>query len=80
MAFDTWLDTFIKEKEIDPEHTFNVSGPSGMNIIPLEVLIEVMKKAPPHEQDAIRTKVVQMDFVNAPILPFFEHLCGAIAK
>jgi hypothetical protein len=79
MTFDTWIDTFISEKGLDLEHTFEVPGPSGVNIMPLAVVVDAMKQAPEGEQTAIRDKVVVLDFHNAPILPFFEHLAGALA-
>ena len=46
---------------------------------PLTTVIDAMKQAPHDEQEAIRSRIVQLDFANAPILPFFEHLAGALA-
>lgn len=79
MTFDKWLDTFIEEKGIDPDHIFEVQGDSGFNIMPLAVVLDAMKQAPRQEQEAIKDKIVRLDFANAPILPFFEHLAGALA-
>lgn len=50
-----------------------------INIMPLATVIDAMKQAPGDEQEAIRSRIVHLDFANAPILPFFEHLAGAIA-
>jgi hypothetical protein len=79
MEFSTWLDTFVQEKNFDPEHIFEIKGEWGANIMPLSVVIDAMKQAPAEEQRAIRDKIIQLDFANAPILPFFEHLAGALA-
>lgn len=79
LAFNTWLDTFISEKGIDLEETFEVEGPSGMNFIPYGVIIEHMKIAPPQEQAAIKDTMVKLDFKNADIRGFLRHLGKAIA-
>jgi len=80
-AFDTWLDTLIEEKGIDTESIeFDVMGKSGLNIIPLGVVIEHIKIASKEEQKQIKTILVQIDFANGDICHFFKHLSGAIAK
>ena len=79
MHFSKWLDTFVSEKGLDLEHRFRVEGPSGENSIPLACLLDAIKAAPANEQAAIKTGIVRLDFANAPILPFFKHLAGAIA-
>lgn len=78
--FDKWLDTLIEEKELDTEHTFEVDGPSGWNLIPLGVVIEHIKIAPAHEQKKIQNILVKIDFCNGNVMHFFEHLAGAIAQ
>jgi hypothetical protein len=41
--FCTWLDTFVEEKGIDLERTFEVEGKDwGLNIIPVGVIVEHM--------------------------------------
>jgi hypothetical protein len=78
-AFERWLDVFIEEKGIDTEHLLEVVGPSGTNWIPVECLLDAIKAAPPHEQEAIKTMIVKIDFVNGNVLDYFEHLAQAIA-
>jgi hypothetical protein len=81
MKFNKWLNTFIEEKGLNTDHVFEVEGPVyGMNFIPLEALVEVIKGAPKHEQEGIKTMIVRLDFANAKIMPYFEHLAKAIAK
>jgi hypothetical protein len=78
-AFERWLDTFIEEKGIDPDDNLEVEGPSGLNIMPIGVLLDAIKAAPAHEQEEIKAMIVQLDFVNARILPYFKHLAKAVA-
>lgn len=79
MTFNTWLDTFIDEKGLDTDATLEAEGPSGTNIIPLSILIDAIKGAPEKERQAIKHKIIGLDFVNAPVMPFFAHLARAIA-
>lgn len=81
MDFNKWLDTFIEEKEIDLEESFEVEGPEwGTNIMSYGVIIEHIKIAPTHEQKAIKDMIVKIDFQNGDVKHFFRHLAKAIAK
>ena len=44
-----------------------------------QVVIEHIKAAPLHEQKAIKTTLVKIDFMNGDIRHFFRHLAQAIA-
>jgi hypothetical protein len=79
MTFNKWLDTFLSEKGIDLETTLTAEGASGTNYIPLACLVDAIKAAPASEQRQIKHGIVRLDFYNAPVLPFFNHLAGAIA-
>jgi hypothetical protein len=79
-AFDTWLDTLIEEKGIDTESIeFEIEGESGLNIIPLGVVIEHIKITTKEEQKKIKDILVMIDFKNGDICHFFKHLAQAIA-
>jgi len=80
MTFGKWIDQLVEEKELDTEETFEVEGPSGWNLIPLDVVIEHTKIAPPHEQRQIKDILVKIDFANGNVMHFFKHLAGAIAR
>lgn len=81
MSFAKWLDTFLEEKEIDPEEVLEVKGKQwGTNYIPVGVLVQAMKQAPKHEQEGIKTMLVKIDFHNAPVRPYLAHLGQAIAR
>lgn len=79
--FTKWLDTFLSEKGIDVEfESFEVSGQSGINWIPMECLLEMIKSAPTHEQEGIKDMLVKIDFQNGNVLDYFRHLARAIAR
>lgn len=78
-TFPTWLDTFIEEKELDPEHLFEVETETAVNLIPVGVVLEHMKLAPAEEQAAIQHMLIQLDFHHAEIMPFLAHLAQALA-
>lgn len=80
MKFNNWLDTFVEEKGLDVEHNLEVEGPSGLNIVPLGVLLDAIKAAPSHEQQGIKNMLVQIDFKNGDPLHYFAHLAQAIAQ
>jgi len=80
MDFNTWLDTFVSEKGIDIEQTFDIYGKSGLNVIPVGVVIEHMKITSAAEQAQIKDTIVRIDFHNFDALHFFKHLAQAIAK
>lgn len=79
MNFKTWLNTLIDEKGYDREAVIEAEGKSGTNYIPLQCLIEAIENAPKHEQAAIKTTLVKIDFANGDCMHFFKHLAKAIA-
>lgn len=79
MNFKTWLNTFIEEKEIDTEQIIEVEGAGGMNMIPVECVLETIKSALSHEQKEIKNIFVKIDFANGDILHFIKHLARAMA-
>jgi hypothetical protein len=80
MSFNTWLDTFIEEQEIDLTECFEVEGPVyGTNYMQIQNVVDAIKTTSPEEKNAIKNKIVMLDFQNQPIVPFFKHLAQAIA-
>lgn len=73
-----YIENFFEEKEI-PEITFEIEGPSGINYIPNAVVIEHIKIAPTHEQEAIANTLRKIDFFNGDVNHFLRHLAGALA-
>ena len=73
-----YIENFFDEKEI-PGKIFEVEGESGINYIPNVVVIEHIKAAPTHEQQAIANVLRKIDFMNGDVNHFLEHLAGALA-
>lgn len=79
MTFNRWIDTFLMEKDIDPDHMLEVEGASGLNFIPVVILIDAIKATSKNEQSRIKTMLVRIDFANGNVLNYFKHLAQAIA-
>ena len=82
MTFNKWIDTFLAEKGIDLDLLLKAEGKSGTNFIPVQNLVEAMKQAPKHEQEAIKDMLVAIDFKapgQKPVIRFLDHLAQAIA-
>ena len=75
-----YLKNLIDEKGIDTNLTFQVKGETGINLIPIGVVIEHILLAPIKEKRAIKDWLVKIDFVNGNVLDYFKHLAQAIAK
>jgi hypothetical protein len=78
-AFCSWLDTFITEKGLDLDHTFEVEGDGGLNLIPLGAVIETMQAWPDGLQAKTKGKLVSIDFANGNVVPFFKGIAGVMA-
>ncbi len=76
----TYLNNLITEKSgIDFETMIEVEGPSGLNVMPLQILVDAILSAPKSEQNVIRTMLVKIDFVNGNVMDYFKHLAQAVA-
>lgn len=79
-AFQRWLETFIDEKGLDLDHEFTVEHGEDIHFLTLEFLVQIILKAPKHEQMQIRQKFVYIDFRNGDVMHFFNFLAGAYIK
>jgi hypothetical protein len=73
-----YLKTFFGEKNLDSV-IYEVEGPSGVNHIPTECVIEAILIAPRHEQKAIADTLRKIDFYNGDVHHYLRHLAQAIA-
>lgn len=80
MTFHHWLDTLIDEKGIDLEQRFLVSGPSGLNSMELQHVVDAIKQTSPAEQFKIKKILVQIDFYNGDVTDYFKHFAQAIVR
>jgi hypothetical protein len=77
--FNTFIDTFISEKNIDIFQLLEVEGQSGLNLIPIKSVVSEMKRTNEMEQKEIYNILVELDFINADIVDYFKHLAQALA-
>jgi|TARA_R110000823_G_scaffold237352_1_gene362879 hypothetical protein len=78
-AFCSWLNTFVAEKDLDLDHTFEVEGDGGLNLIPLGAVIETMQAWPTDLQSQTKGKLVSIDLLNGDVVPFFKGIAGVMA-
>ena len=79
MKFNTWIDTLITEKNVSVSQTLEVEGVSGVNFMPLSMVIDAIKNTCAEEKAQIKTILVKIDFANGDIVHFFKHLAGRLA-
>ena len=77
--FNSWLDTFLDEKNIDMENIIEVEGSLGINYIPVSIVIDRMKETTSDEQKKIKDIIVKIDFNNGDIMHFITHLAKSLA-
>ena len=73
--FQTWLLTFVEEKEIDMS-TPVVAG-DGSTLFAGDVFSNIMS-APSSEQEGIKNMLVMIDFKNGNVMHFINHLAKAL--
>ena len=82
MTFNTWIDTFLNEKQISRDDMLTAEGASGANHIPVGMLVDMIKTAPKTERNGIKTMLVRIDFAapgRKPIMDYLAHLGQAVA-
>tara|TARA_R110002012_G_C11219935_1_gene562502 strand:+ start:271 stop:522 length:252 start_codon:yes stop_codon:yes gene_type:complete len=75
-----WIYTFIAEKNLDLQSTFEITNENGFNLIPLGVVVEHILIATQFEQKEIMKTLIRIDFHNGDAMHFFKHLATAIAS
>lgn len=80
-AFSRWLNTFVQEKKIDLERSIDVVDRKDIpHWMTVGVIVEALHNAPAREQAAIKNKLVEIDFRNGNVYPFFEYLAVCMAN
>lgn len=82
MDFNTWLDTFVEEKGLDLNHTYNVTHKVNgvLHMVELRVLIGYIKSASKGEKKGIKNNFVMIDFKNGDVHHFFKFLANAYVQ
>jgi len=82
-SFNTWLDTFLEEKEL-PSESWEIEAPDGTtHYIDSDVVIEAMHGCSKAEQEQIKSIIVRLDFANAlhaEFMRFFHHLAQGLVS
>lgn len=79
MNFTKWLATLLSEKNIDTSATIDVEGASGLNIMPISMVVDAMNNTSRQEQAGIKNTLVKIDFHNGDVMHFIKHLAQALA-
>jgi hypothetical protein len=83
MNFREWFDTFVEEKGLeDVYHVWDLYSPNGTwNLVDSEVVIEFIRQVEDKgTQDAIKTKLVQIDFFNGDVMDFFKYVAQGLVN
>ena len=77
--FNKWLDTFLAEKNIELDNTFEFNNENGFNLMTYAVVIEYVKNTATENQTKIKNTLVKIDFLNGDVLHFLKFLGKGIA-
>jgi hypothetical protein len=80
MNFNDWLDTFVDEKGLDPNHLFDFVVDGQAHIFALAVVIEYIKNVDRATKRTIKKNIVYIDFKNGDVMHFFEYMAKGIAQ
>ncbi len=72
-SFLKWLDTFIEEKKLESV-LFTIEYNNNVHFIESDFVLELIKTASEIEQIKIKNMLVKLDFYNANIYNYLEHL------
>ena len=73
--------TLLSEKNISLDTVLEVEGAEwGMNIIPVECVVEFMENADRATQTKMRNTLIKIDFQNGDVLDFITYIAKFIAK
>jgi len=76
--FNNWIDTFLREKDIDKYETFTIERNGNQHIIEIGHVVEMIKVTDTQEQNAIKNMLVKIDFLNGDVRDYIKHLANAL--
>lgn len=77
-SFNNWLDTFIDEKGILLDDTFELEKNGTLHIFEIGNIVENIKATSSEEQAEIKDMLVKIDFYNGDVIDYFKHLAQAL--
>ena len=72
--------TLVQEKGIDLETIIEVEGESGVNFIPLEMVIIFLEGGSRTAQRDAERHLTRIDFHNGDVMHFFKHIAKFMAR
>ena len=77
--FNKWLDTFLTEKDVNLDGTFEFNNENGFNLMTYAVVVEYVKNTTKENQVKVKNTLVKIDFLNGDVLDFLKFLGKGIA-
>jgi len=77
-SFNKWIDTFIEEKGIDTNHTFEIEKNDELHLIDIANVIAFIKGVDLNAKSKIKSTLVKIDFLNGDVDHFFKYLAKGI--
>lgn len=78
-ATATYFRNFFDEKEI-PFASWDIEFEGNTHVIDSEFVIELVKGTRGTEAKALVEMLTRIDFANAPVLPYLEHLANGYIR
>lgn len=77
-AYQTYIDTFFKEKDL-PIEVWTYSRDNFVRVLDSSAVIAFLRTIPrKQEQDAIRNKLTTIDFMNGDTMPFLKYIADVM--
>lgn len=80
MTFKDWLNTFIDEKELDREHTFEIKHEGTLHLMEFENLVDSILALPTEHQKKIKDTLIKIDFPNGDVMHYLNHVAVGFIK
>ena len=80
-SFNNWIDTFIEEKGIDTNHTFEIEKNDTLHLIDIAMIVSFLKSEYFVDENAkakIKSTFVKIDFLNGDVLDYLKFLAKGI--
>tara|TARA_R100001460_G_scaffold33840_2_gene66065 strand:- start:345 stop:647 length:303 start_codon:yes stop_codon:yes gene_type:complete len=77
-SFNKWIDTFVEEKDLDINFTFEIEKNEELHLIELSNVISYIKGVDLKTKNKIKSTFVKIDFLNGDVYDFFKYLAKGI--
>lgn len=75
-----WLMTFLTEKSINLDETFEINVNNVSNFFTYEVIVELILSSSPSEQKMIKETLIKIDFKNGDVKHYLRFLGECASK